>query len=135
MGKIVFKDPVVVIDGVTLSTSVRQATISTRGEVPEATASGDAWRKFLGGLKSWSVQLEFYADEGATQVGVTLFPLLATETTLAIKGVNAATSPTNPNFTGSAILTDFQPFGAGVGDTVMAPATFQGSGALTRAEA
>lgn len=135
MAKITFKDPVVVVNGVTLSGSVRQATINTRGNVPEATASGDAWRKFLGGLKEWSFQLEFYADEAAAQVGATLFPLLATETTVAIKGVNAATSATNPNFTGSAILTDFSPFSGSIGETVMAPATFQGSGELTRAVA
>lgn len=135
MANFVLTDASVVINSVDLSDQVRQVTVNVEADLQENTAMGDTFRSRLGGLKDWSVELEFNQDFAASEVDATLWPLVGTPTTITVKPTSSAVSATNPSFSGSAILADYAPVDGSVGDVATSGVTFQGAGTLTRAVA
>lgn len=133
MASFVFTDAVVTINSVALSGAVRSATLNVEADVQEDTAMGDTYRSKLGGLKDWTLELEFNQDFAASQIDATLWPLLGTTTTVKIKPTSAATSATNPEYSGTALLSEYPPLDGSVGDVATVSVTFEGAGALTRA--
>lgn len=134
MSHFVFKDPYVSLGGVNLSAHVKQVTLDYKAETPDDTCAGDDTRKRLaGGLKDWSLQVEFAQDYAASQVDATLFALVGTSVAVEVRPTSAAVGSTNPKFTGNALLESYQPMGGSIGDAAMAPVTLQGNGDLTRA--
>jgi predicted secreted protein len=123
------------VGGVDLSDHVRSLTLSHEGETVDITAMGDTSREMLGGLKSWSMEVEFNQDFAAAKVDATLFPLLATTVALVFRPDTGAVSATNPEFTGNAILTSYPPLAGSVGDAHVTSVSFTGSGDLARATA
>jgi len=121
---------------VDLSDHVRQLTLNDGADAPESTAMSATYRaRLAGGLKDWSVSVEFNQDYAAGEVDVTLAALVGTSVALVIRADAGAVATTNPEWTGNAILTSYQPMGGSVGDAHVAPATFEGNGALARATA
>lgn len=135
MANFVLTDASVVVNAVDLSDQVRQVTVSVEADVQENTAMGDTYRSRLGGLKDWSLEIEFNQDFAAGEVDATLWPLIGTPTTVTVKPTSAAVSATNPTFSGSAILNSYPPLSGSVGDVSTASVSFQGAGTLTRATA
>lgn len=135
MASFVFDDAFVSLGGTDLSDHVRSVTLDTSADLVESQAMGDSWKERLGGLKDWSLSVEFLQDFAAAEVDATLWPLLGTVFTVAIRPTNAAASPTNPEYTGSGALESYTPLGGSVGELAMAPVTVQGAGELTRATA
>jgi hypothetical protein len=133
MAELVFLTPQVLLDAVDLSDHLKSATLTYTADSPEFTASGDGTREYLGGLKQWSVSLEFNQDYAANEVDITLFSIVGTVVALELKADDAATDVTNPSFEGNVVVTSYQPLGGSIGDAVMAPVSLQGSGTLTRA--
>lgn len=133
MANFVLTDASVVVNSVDLSDQVRQVTLTVEADVQENTAMGDTFRSRLGGLKDWSVEIEFNQDFAASEVDATLWPLIGTVTTVTIKPTSGAVSATNPSFSGSAILSEYPPLDGSVGDVATASVTFEGAGTLTRA--
>lgn len=132
MGSFAFVDAKVTVNSVDLSAYVRQVTIDTSADQLEDTAMGDLFRSRLGGLKDWSVNIEFNADYAAGAVDATLWPLLGTVTTVTVKATSAANSATNPQYSGPVIVSGHTPVGGSVGDLATVGVTWQGAGALTR---
>lgn len=135
MAEFVYTNAFVSVGGVDLSGHVRQATISYSAEMQDKTAMGDLTRTRLGGLKDWSLELNFNQDFAASNVDATLFPLVGTSVAVIIRPDVAAVSAINPNFTGNAILESYAPLGGNVGDMAETPVSFQADGTLTRAVA
>lgn len=134
MSKMVLKDAFLSVGGTDLSAFVSQLTLNYAADVPEVTSMGDTTRtRLAGGLKDWSVDVEFYQDFDASQLDDTLFALVGTQVALVIRPASAAVGSNNPEFTGNAILESYPPMGQSVGDAAAASATFQGDGTLTRA--
>lgn len=129
----VFSNAFVSINGVDLSDHLRQATLNYSADMVDITAMGDGTRNKLGGLKDWSMELEFNQDHAAANVDATLFPLVGTSFTVILRPTASAVSATNPNFTGTALLESYTPLTGPVGDVSTASVTLQGSGDLTRA--
>ncbi|MCI0689693.1 MAG: hypothetical protein L0Y54_21025, partial [Sporichthyaceae bacterium] len=94
---------------------------------------GDVYRSRIGGLKTWSISLEFNADFAAGAVDATLFPLLGTTTTVKVRPTTAAISATNPEYSGSVLVTQVNPLGNSVGDLATVSVSWPGAGALARA--
>jgi len=132
MANFVLTDASVVVNSVDLSDQVRQVTLSVEADVQENTAMGDTFRSRLGGLKDWSVEVEFNQDFAAAEVDATLWPLIGTSTTITVKPTSSAASATNPSYSGSVILNAYPPLSGSVGDVAVASVTFQGAGALSR---
>lgn len=133
MATFAFTDASVVINSVDLSDHVRQVTLNVQADQLDDTAMGDTYRSRIGGLKDWSVTVEFNNDFAASEVDATLWPLLGTTTTITVKPTSAAVGATNPSYSGSVLVSQVQPLGNSVGDLATTSVTWQGAGTLTRA--
>ena len=120
------------INSVDQSDHVRSATLEYTSELLDNTAMGDDTRSRVGGLKDWTLTVEFYQDFADNDLDEQLFALVGTTTTVAIRPVNTTASATNPEYTGTAILESAPPLGGAVGELAMITATFRSAGTLTR---
>lgn len=132
MAVFVLTDAAVTINGVTLSGLVKKVTVKTTADDKDSTAMGATYKARLGGLKDWTMDVEFNQDFAAAQVDATLFPLLGTTSTITAKSTSAANSATNPQYSGSGLLKNYTPLQNTVGDLAAATANFIGAGTLTR---
>jgi hypothetical protein len=62
MATFVLTDASVVINSVDLSDRVSSVTLSVEVDEQEDTAMGDTYRSRIGGLRDWSVDIEFHQD-------------------------------------------------------------------------
>jgi hypothetical protein len=135
MATLIFDNASVTVNSVDLSDHVKTATIKYSADAQEDTAMGDDTHSKKGGLFDWSIDLEFYQDYASSKVDATLFSLVGTTFTVIVRPDAGSVSSTNPNFTGTGILTSYQPVGGSVGDLMMAPVTIEAAGTLSRATA
>lgn len=135
MASFAFTDAVVTVNSVDLSDYVRSVTLNVSADELDDTAMGDTYRSRIGGLRDWSVSVEFNSDFGASLVDATLFPLLGSTTTVTVKPTSSATSATNPIYSGSVLVSQVNPMGNSVGDLATVSVTWNGAGTLTRATA
>lgn len=133
MANVVLTNAFVSLNSVNLSAFVRSVTLSYAAELQDDTAMGDSARSRIGGLKDWSLQIEFFQDYAASAVDVTLFALVGSTFAVEVRHSAASASSTNPKYTGTGILESYQPVGGAVGENLMAPVVVQGVGSLTRA--
>ena len=132
MASFALTDAKVTVGGTDLSTYVRQVTINVTADEQDDTAMGDTFRSRIAGLKDWSVNLEFNNDFAAGAVDATLWPLLGTTTTVTVKATSAANSATNPQYSGSVLVSQVNPLTNGVGDLATTSVTWNGAGTLSR---
>lgn len=123
----------VVINSVDLSDHVKMVRLSRSADALDMTAMGDTTKKSIGGLLGWECEIDFEQDYAAGKVDATLDPLIGTTTTIVVKADAGSVSATNPSFTGTGLLTAYQPIGGTVGEGHMTQARFTSGGALTRA--
>jgi len=91
------------------------------------TAFGSTGHIFAGGLQNNSCEISLMQDYAATNVEATIYPLVGTTTTLAIKASSSATSATNPLYTiSSAFLSAHTPVAGAVGEVAMTTLSFTG---------
>jgi predicted secreted protein len=132
MAELIWNDVQLVVNSVDLTDHTRSAALSYGVELLEITAMGDGARSRIAGFKEWSVDAEFNQDFAAAKTDATLFPLVgAAEFPLSMKPTSAATSATNPDYNGNAVLENY-PFGGAVGEVAIVNVSFSGSGTLTR---
>jgi predicted secreted protein len=132
----VLKNAYVVINSVNLSNHVRSVTINYGAEMLEKTAMSANSKQRIAGLKDWSVDIEFNQDFAAASVDATLFPLVgAAAFPIEIRPDAGAVGPTNPKYTGNALLESYPPISGSVGELATVSITLQGDGDLTRATA
>lgn len=121
------------VNGVDLSDHVQSITLNYAAEMLDETAMGDDTRSNKGGLKDWSVDVEFLNDWAAAQVDATLFDLVGSASTIRIQQNSTATvGSTNPQYTGSGVLESYPPLDGSVGDLATSGVTFQSAGTLSR---
>lgn len=138
MPNIVLKDVEVLVNAVDLSIDTISATVNYGGEIQEATGMNSAGvRTKLAGLTDWSIELSLNQDFDSGRVDATLFTLIgAAGVTISVMGnKTTGVGVTNPKFSGTALLESYGPIAGGIGEVAVVSATFQGSGALTRATA
>ncbi len=133
MASFAFTNAFVSVNAVDLSTFVRSVTLNVEAEDLEDTAMGDTFRSRIGGLKDWSVDLEFNQDFAASAVDVSIFSLLGTVVAVIVKPVNAAVAVTNPQYSGNVLVSEYNPLDGSVGDLATTSVSWPGAGALTRA--
>jgi len=133
MSTFVLTDASITVNSVDLSDWVTSVTISVEVDEQEDTAMGDTYRSRLGGLKDWTLDLDFNADFAASAIDQTIWPLLGTNTAVVIKPTSAAVGSTNPTYSGSVLVTEYSPVDGGVGDLATTSVSWPGNGTLTRA--
>jgi hypothetical protein len=132
MATFVLTDADVTINSVNLSGWVTSVTLSIEVDDQENTAMGSGFRSRQGGLKEWSLDVDLNADFGASAVDATVYPLLGTVVPVTIKATSAAVSATNPQYSGSVLVSEYSPIDGGVGDLSTTSVSWPGSGVLTR---
>jgi len=133
MAAFVFTDAFFSATGVDLSDHVKSVTLNYSAELQDDTAMGDTTRSRAGGLKDWSMEVEFHEDFASAKVNATLWPKVGSTCVVLMRPVNATgVSATNPNFSGTSVLESL-PVGGALGEMAATTATFQAAGALTRA--
>jgi hypothetical protein len=123
----------VTLNSVNLSDHVQSVTLDITADEIVTTSMGDTFVSRTGGLKDGSLNIEFQQDFAASEVDVTLFPLLGTTTAFIVKADAGSTSTTNPAYTGSVLVSSHAPLANGVGELATMSVTFPTSGTITRA--
>lgn len=128
------KQPHVTINTVDLSAYVTELTINYEAKDIDSTAGNSAGAEsHMPGLVKWSADITFNQDYAASMVDATLFPLVgAAAFAVIIRPSTAAKGAANPEYTGNAILTNYDPLGGKVGDLITTKPKLVGSGALAR---
>ena len=135
MAKFVATDYSITVGGSDFSTSLAAVTLDISADEQETTAFGDTFRSRIGGLKDGSVSLDFHQDFGAASVDATVWPLLGGTAEIVIKPTSGSISATNPTYTFTALVTQYQPFASNVGDLATLSVTWPVTGAVARATA
>lgn len=135
MARIVLTDVSVVINSVNLSDHIASVTISTSEDVIDTSAFSStisAGRTRVSGLADNSVTLEFHQDFATSEVEQTIYPLIGNTTTVVVKPTSGSVSGTNPSYTFSALVSEWQPLSGSVGELATASVTWPISGAITK---
>lgn len=132
MAEFVLTDASVTVNAVNLSGMVRKATVKAMADEQDSTAMGAQYKGRKGGLKDSTVSLEFNQNFDAASVDATLWAALGTVVTVVVKPTTAATSATNPAFSGPMLLKEYSPIDGEVGSMATAGAEFTGAGLLSR---
>lgn len=133
MAKLVLTNPSITIGGIDLSDHINNVTIDTKYDIVETTAFGDTAKKRVAGLADNSISIDFMQDYGSSSVEATIYPLLGTATAIVIKPVAGTTTATNPQYTVSAVVSEWQPLKGQIGALATASVTWPVSGAITKA--
>lgn len=135
MAALVWRDAFLSVNGTDLSDYVQEVTMNYGAEMLDATVMGDDTRVNKGGLKNWSFDVTFKQILTAGGPEQTLFSLVGTTAEVVIKPTNAATTDSNPSYTGVATVENYSPGGGAVGVLHQASATFSNAGTLARSVA
>ena len=136
MARIVLTNAKITINSVNLSDHIASVTLSTSSDVVDTTGfSSTAARSRVAGLADNSVTLEFHQDFATSNVEATVYPLIGTTTTVVVTPVDTTVGATNPSYTFSALVAEWQPLSGAVGELATASVTWPISGAITKAVA
>lgn len=126
MAKIVLINPFIEVNGTNLSDHVESVTVSLVKDEIETTNFGGSGRERIAGLKDDSFEMTFQADYAAASVDSVLYPLWDNETefTVKVRPTSAAVSTTNPEYSGTCILLEYEPITGDVGELSTTEVTF-----------
>lgn len=132
---LVLTDAFVSLGGTDISAYVRSVSLPYGAEMLDDTTMGDTTRINKGGLKTWSIDIELQQVFTDNLIDEILFPLVGTTFTVIVRPTSSAVGVSNPNYTGTGVLENYQPFGQSVGELATSTITIQSAGALSRATA
>lgn len=132
---IVITNANVSIGGVDLSSHITKVTLSTTRAEIETTTFGNTAVRRVAGLADSSVAIDFNQDFAAASVEATLYPLIGSTATVVVKPNGTATGTANPSYTFSALVTEWMPLDAQIGELSSASVTFPIDGTIAKATA
>ena len=115
---------VVTLNSVALSDHVTSATINRSFDELEVTAMGDNSHKFVKGLESSTITLDFLNDTAASNVLQTLQGAWGTTVPLTLKQTSAAISATNPEYQTTVLVNNTTDINGAVADISTQSITF-----------
>jgi len=134
MATLVLTNADVTINSVDLSDHGIDVAISYESEGKEDTAFQDTTRTFIGGFLNWSMEFQFNQDFAASTVDVTMFGIVGTAVPIIVRPTATTVSATNPNYTGTGLITAYNPFpGGDFGEVAKATVSVLAAGVLSRA--
>jgi len=133
MAALVLTNAYITINSVNLSDHITSVTINTTEDVIDTTAFGSTARTRVAGLLDNSVVIEFQQDYAASNVEATIYPLVGSTTTVVVKPNGSTTGATNPSYTFTALVSEWQPLNGAVGELATASVTWPISGTITKA--
>lgn len=116
MGTLAFIDARVEVNSVDLSDWVTQVQLPIEYEALEDTAMGDTGRSRIAGLQDSTLGLTFNQDFAAGGPDATIAAAQGTVVTIKVRPTSASIAATNPEYVGTYLISQNNPFGNGVGD-------------------
>ena len=118
MSAFAFLDCRIEINAVVMSGFGTNVGLPLEYEALEDTAFGDVARSRVAGLEDSTLTAAFNQDMAASATDVTLYTAYATRAPVVVKvrAASAAIGATNPEYVGSYLPNQHQPFGNGVGE-------------------
>lgn len=117
MAIVMSNDVSLVVNGTNLSQWVREVKVDQSAEDLDATGMGSVSRTHARGLRDDRVECTFMADFAASAVDATLSALYSsTGFSVVVKPTSSSVSSTNPSWTMTALLLDYSPIDASVGE-------------------
>ena len=111
-----------------LSDQANACTITIGQDALESTAFGDTGHRFVGGLQSVEVSIDFFLSYGANEVETALAAMVGQgSTVLTISPSGTTESASNPEYViTNAMLENFTPINSTVGELATVTASFTG---------
>jgi hypothetical protein len=136
MAHFVLRNASVKINSIDLSDHMSSVSVETTADDIDVTAMGAGGRQHLAGIRNDQFTFEAFSDFAAAEIDATLWPLMVTAGTVFLVEVWAdgtTTSTTNPKYSGSCVMLEYNPISGSVGDASMTPLTLPVNGTITRA--
>ena len=121
---------VLTVNAVDLSSLVSSVTINRAFDELEVTALGDSGHKFVKGLESSSITIDFFNDSASSKTLQTLQTNWGNNVTVTFKQTSDATSATNPLYTMTCLINNTTPVNGAVGDLSTQSVTWNVSGTI-----
>lgn len=129
MATFVLTDAYVSLNTVSLGGKCKSVTLTYSAEMLDDTVMGCTTRSSMPGLKSWTLECQFLQDYTAGSVDATLWAMIGLAAfAFELRSSSGVVAPTNPKFTGSAVLESYTPLGGGVGELAATTASFKPGG-------
>ena len=127
MAKDVLRDAKVMINALNISQWVQEVTITTNRDEVDVTAMGAVNREFAPGIGDATITITAFQDYAASALDATLWPLAsaASTFTVVVQPTSSAVSATNPSWTMTGRLYEYNPLSGGVGDANTTPITIR----------
>lgn len=135
MAKFVATNYNIKVGGTDFSTSLASVELNLESDDVETTAFGSDFRTRVGGLKTGTISLNFHQDFAAASVDAVLFPLLNTIATVVVIPNGSSVTATNPSYTVTCLVNQYQPFASSVGDLATLSVSWPLSGSVVRGTA
>lgn len=132
MARIVLTNCYVLFGSTDLSDHISSVSLSSTFDIVETTAFGQTSKTRVAGLADNSVTLEFHQDYATSSVEQTIYPTLGTAVTIAVKPVNGTTTAVNPQYSFSAVVSEWTPLNGAVGELATASVSWPISGGITK---
>lgn len=118
MAKIVLRDCFIEIDGHDFSDHVSSVEVSLKKAGVDTTNFSGGGKEQVAGLKDDEFTVNLQQDFDAFSVDAALYPLYDSEDEFVVKvrPHAGAASPTNPEYSATCILLEYQPLAGKVGD-------------------
>ena len=139
MAKIVLTNARVEVEGIDFSDFVSSITLSTVHDVLDVTPvkEGTIYKEVIAGVGTNSVSFDFYQDfadnsleEFFNDVGAA--SRVGTKVSCKVKPLNTFTSASNPEYQFEALVSEWTPINAAVGQLSTISVTWPISGAITK---
>ena len=115
MPRLVLTNASVVVASTDLSQYITSISLNTTYDIVETTAFGNTAKTRIAGLADNSVTFEFNQDYATSALEQTIYPLLGTAATVVAKPVAGTTTTINPQYTFSALISEWTPLNGSVG--------------------
>ena len=137
MPKFIVQDPVIVLAGGTVTTSVASVTINVEADDIDTTAfGGGGWRSRISGLKQASMDVEFHQDMASGAIDSVVWPLLGATAAMKVRpGGTAAIGTSNPEYQFDVLVAQWNPIDSAVGDLATVSVSWPITGVVARATA
>ena len=121
---------VLTVNAVDLSALVSSVTINRSFEELDISAMGDSGRRYVKGLETSSITIDFFNDADTAKTLQTVQAAWGTNTTVTVKQVSGATSASNPLYTMTCLVNNLTPVNGTVGDISVQSVTWTVSGTI-----
>jgi len=133
MPRLVLTNASVVLASTDISQYITSISLNSTFDIVETTAFGNTAKTRVAGLADNSVTFEFNQDYATSAIEQTIYPLLGTAATVVTKPVAGTTTTINPQYSFSALISEWTPLNGSVGELATASVTWPISGAITKA--